>query len=42
MAIINIIALIAAIIVIIIERRRPKIQLPDDEEDPLIADSDGA
>ena len=41
MAVLNGVALFAAIIVILTDRKRPKIQLPDDEEDedgdPLLA-----
>jgi hypothetical protein len=36
MALLNAVALIAAVIVIFVDRERPKIQLPDGEEDPLL------
>lgn len=36
MAILNIVALVAAIVVILVDRSRPKIRLPDDDEDPLL------
>ena len=37
MALLNIVALIAAIIVILVDRATPKIRLPDDDdEDPLL------
>jgi F0F1-type ATP synthase assembly protein I len=38
MAILNLIAFIAAIIVILIDRATPKIQLGDENEEPLLSD----
>jgi len=36
MALLNAVALIAAIIVILVDRTSPRIRLPDDDEDPLL------
>lgn len=38
MALLNIVALLAAAAVILVERSTPKIRLPDDDEDPLLPD----
>jgi hypothetical protein len=43
MAILNVIALVAAILVILVDRKRPKIQLPDgddDEANPLLVEQE--
>lgn len=43
MALLNVVALVAAIIVILVDQKRPKIQLPDDEEEddsPLLTDQE--
>lgn len=41
MALLNIIALVAAIIVILIDPLKPKQELTNDEEDPLLSNHDG-
>ena len=38
MALLNIVALLAAVVVILVDRSTPKIRLPDDDEDPLLPD----
>jgi len=38
MALLNIVALLAAVVVILVDRSKPKIRLPDDDEDPLLPD----
>jgi hypothetical protein len=40
MALLNLIALFTAIVVIVIDRTHPKIQLDDLEEEPLLHESD--